>query len=171
MPLNWHSIHNLLLCWMDEAADVQVLVMLLHILSEALPHVRMTLLISSVTIQTSNIQIITCQKWSDYSQILGKLSSNAFDAAVMLTTPGQSPYSIAYLCYLAAIPVRIGQSQEFGGGVLSHCIPPLLEPVSSIDYHLHLLRSSDIPIPQHSDQSLKSNISYAVTNFNLAHSR
>lgn len=54
------------------------------------------------------------------------------DAGVMLTsqehsfpdTQRESPYTWAYRCYLAGVPIRIGISQEFGGQVLSHCIAP-----------------------------------------------
>lgn len=171
MSLDWQNIHHLLLCWLDETADVQVLTTLLHLLNQTAPHIRITLLVQSANIQSSHVQVVVCHQSSEFNQILETLSSNTFDAAMILTAPAQSPYSIAYLCYLAAIPIRVGQSQEFGGGVLSHCIPPLVEPVESIDYHLHLLQSFGILIPQQSTQNLKSRISYAVTNSNLAYSR
>ncbi|MBD2091736.1 hypothetical protein H6F67_17980 [Microcoleus sp. FACHB-1515] len=63
-----------------------------------------------------------------------------FDAAIVLTAPKQSPYPTAYRCYLAGIPIRVGQSIEFGGGVLSHCIQPI-ETDDVTAHHLHLLRS------------------------------
>ncbi|MBD2460884.1 hypothetical protein H6G89_07485 [Oscillatoria sp. FACHB-1407] len=69
------------------------------------------------------------------------LRDHHFDAALILTTPTQSPYAWAYLCYLAGIPIRVGQSKEFGGGVLSTCISPPLDDVSTTEYYLHLLRS------------------------------
>lgn len=47
------------------------------------------------------------------------LSGSSFDAAIIFTKPGESPYPLAYICYLAGIPIRLGQSQEFGGSVLS----------------------------------------------------
>ncbi|BAU12348.1 hypothetical protein LEP3755_28770 [Leptolyngbya sp. NIES-3755] len=55
-----------------------------------------------------------------------------FEAAIVLPDENRSPYSFAYLCYLAEIPVRIGVSCEFGGGVLSQCgasLEELLERV------------------------------------------
>ncbi len=54
--------------------------------------------------------------------LITKLREYAFDAAVIFTNPRESPYALAYICYLAGIPIRIGQSQEFGGGVLSQNI-------------------------------------------------
>lgn len=65
---------------------------------------------------------------------------SGFEAAIVLTAPRQSPYPVAYRCYLAGIPIRIGQSIEFGGGVLSHCISPI-ETDDITAHHLHLLRS------------------------------
>lgn len=185
MSPDWQSICHLLLCWLDETADVQVLVQLLHQLDQALPHIKITVLMSSSNIQLSNIQLNNIQlnniqtiinpQWNNYSQLVETLSSHTFDAAVLLTAPGQSPFSIGYLCYLAAIPIRIGQSQEFGGGVLSHCITPLVELIEPIDYHLHLLRSSgllpSLSLSPQFTQPLESQNSYAVTNPYLAHSR
>lgn len=52
------------------------------------------------------------------------LKAENFDAAIIFTGAHQSPYGAAYLCYLAGIPLRIAQSHEFGGGVLSHCFAP-----------------------------------------------
>jgi hypothetical protein len=60
----------------------------------------------------------------DWYQAIAWLRQQQFDAAVILTTPGQSPYTLGYLCYLAGIPLRIGHSYEFGGQVLSHCSSP-----------------------------------------------
>ncbi|MFQ4137409.1 glycosyltransferase family 9 protein [Nodosilinea sp. PGN35] len=60
----------------------------------------------------------------DWQRAIAWLRHQQFDAAVILTAPGQSPYTLGYLCYLAGIPIRIGQSHEFGGQVLSHCSPP-----------------------------------------------
>lgn len=77
-----------------------------------------------------------------HTELIESIRTFAIDAAIIFTAPLQSPFSLAYLCYLAGIPIRLGQSQEFGGGVLSHCITPPLEPMSTVEYHLHLLRSA-----------------------------
>lgn len=50
------------------------------------------------------------------------LRQQRFAAAIILTAPGQSPYTLGYLCYLAGIPIRVGRSREFGGQVLTHCL-------------------------------------------------
>lgn len=74
-------------------------------------------------------------------ELVEQLSKRAFDAIIIFTLPLQSCYSIAYLAYLANISIRLGQSLEFGGGVLSDCVKPPIDPVSPADYHLHLLKT------------------------------
>ncbi len=54
--------------------------------------------------------------------LIETLSRRAFDAAFIFTNDQESPYPLAYICYLAEIPIRLGRSQEFGGSVLSHCV-------------------------------------------------
>lgn len=50
------------------------------------------------------------------------IQDQRMDAAIVFAERGRSPYTWAYRCYLAGVPIRVGQSQEFGGQVLSHCI-------------------------------------------------
>lgn len=76
--------------------------------------------------------------------LIESLRQRSFQAALIFTQPAQSCYSLAYLCYLAGISIRIGQSVEFAGGVLSTWVKPIVDPVSLIDYHLHLLKSSSL---------------------------
>jgi len=42
-----------------------------------------------------------------------------FDAALIFTSFSQTPHAPGYACYLAGIPLRAGESGEFGGGVLT----------------------------------------------------
>ena len=46
-----------------------------------------------------------------------------YDAAVLFTEPGEAPWGQAYRLYLAGVPMRIGRSAEFGGSLLSRCLP------------------------------------------------
>lgn len=72
--------------------------------------------------------------------LISQLRQRAFDASIIFTNAGESPYPLAYMCYLAGIPIRIGQSQEFGGGVLSHWLKPQASE-NTADQHLLLLES------------------------------
>jgi ADP-heptose:LPS heptosyltransferase len=74
--------------------------------------------------------------------LISKLRQGAFDAAVIFTNPGESPYLLAYICYLAGIPIRIGQSQEFGGGVLSEWVKLPPKDSHPVDKYLFLLTHS-----------------------------
>lgn len=71
--------------------------------------------------------------------LVATVGKGGFDAALIFSEPGGSPYVAAYCCYLAGIPVRIGQSVEFGGSVLSHCVVPAFPPLPATQHHLHLL--------------------------------
>ncbi|MBW4540016.1 MAG: hypothetical protein KME43_12855 [Myxacorys chilensis ATA2-1-KO14] len=62
------------------------------------------------------------QELSDSTKALdltNVLRSENFDVAIVFSDGQTSPHPFAYMCYLAGIPIRIGQSQEFGGGVLT----------------------------------------------------
>lgn len=141
----WQSLDRLLLCGMNISA-IESLKPALQQLQSAFPKAQMTLLIpasGSPSLQLSSMHTVTVQDWLNQKQVAW-LRQQAFDAALIFTEPLRSPYAAAYLCYLAGISVRVGQSQEFGGAVLTTCVTPPLEPVSSEAYHLHLLQSSGL---------------------------
>ena len=73
------------------------------------------------------------------SKLIQILKSKQFDAAILLSHGQASPYPMGYLCYLAEIPIRVGVSQEFGGGVLSHWVNPI--EGETADRNLWLLKS------------------------------
>jgi ADP-heptose:LPS heptosyltransferase len=165
-PELWQSVNTLLvLDWVgDRTAEMQ-LNPALQVLHHTLPEAAITLL--AVKEARHESLSLDCQWQSlaqfcsgsttpdhptfienSWVQLIQKIRDRAFDAAIIFTAPSQSPYSLAYLCYLAGIPIRIGQSREFGGGVLSFCIQPPLEPVPLQDYYLHLLKSAGFPIEE-----------------------
>ncbi|MCO6429731.1 MAG: glycosyltransferase family 9 protein [Deltaproteobacteria bacterium] len=74
-----------------------------------------------------------------------RIRKGNFDAAIIFTSFSQSPYPPAFACYLAGIPVRIAQSKEFGGGVLTHWIRPPADELHQVDRNLHLLESLGLP--------------------------
>ena len=78
-------------------------------------------------------------------ELIQMLKSEQFDAAILLNH-GQSPYALGYLCYLAEIPIRVGMSQEFGGGVLSHWVNSS-QPDQDCDRNLWLLKSVGLVDP------------------------
>lgn len=67
----------------------------------------------------------------------GQLRTGRFDAAVILTAPGDSPHGLGYLCALAGIPLRAGVSAEFGGQALTSWVKPRgADPARDLLNHL-----------------------------------
>lgn len=155
----WQNLKRLLVvCFLDDEDTLSQLIPVLNLFQSSVPSTAIQLLVlkdKQYGICPLNSQLRSSDLSSssiDYAncfQLIQEIKAHAFDAAIMLTAPAQSPFSLAYLCYLAGVPIRIGQSQEFGGGVLSHCIKPPLEKVSCIDYNLHLLHEAGFPKFEH----------------------
>lgn len=76
--------------------------------------------------------------------LIERLRQADFDAAFIFTSFTQSPYPPAYACYLAGIPLRFGQSQEFGGQVLSHRFKPPPDSAHQVDRNLSLLEQAGL---------------------------
>jgi len=55
--------------------------------------------------------------------IVERLREQRFDAAVIFTEYGQSPFRAAQLCVLAGIPLRLGCSREDPHHLLTHWVP------------------------------------------------
>ncbi len=150
MPLDWQSIQRLLLVWSGDHDSAKTQLETVYAcLTQALPQANIWLLTEESTeyqlhhiLATKSVFEASCE--ADFEKLIGVLQARSFEAAIFLTQPGQSPYQLAYLCYLASIPHRIGQSVEFGGGVLSWPIEPLPDPVPLTEYQLHLLKMAGI---------------------------
>jgi lipopolysaccharide heptosyltransferase II len=79
-------------------------------------------------------------------RLVEMLKNRHFDAALILTSFTQSPHPVAYACYLAGIPIRIGQSKEFGGALLTHWTKPKADRNHQVDRNLHLLEFMGVPL-------------------------
>lgn len=154
-PEDWRNLrHLLLLFFLEERDELSPFLSIANLLFATLSTTNIHLLVlkdkqygfcplhHEIKIEFFDLLLMPYQT---HVHLVNQIKELSFNASIVLTTPRQSPFSLAYLCYLAGIPVRLGQSQEFGGGVLSHCIQPPLEAVSVIDYNLHLLRSAGFP--------------------------
>ncbi|HEY9697790.1 MAG TPA: hypothetical protein V6D10_11035 [Trichocoleus sp.] len=185
MYLEWQQIGRLLVLVSLQNSDAVKVLPALQSLRQSLPQAQIhslnLSLDASAAVQFEEIKIFSLPFQNSVSfdayKLIQFIQNTSFDAAIIFTAPGQSPYSMAYCCYLAGIPIRCGQSSEFGGGVLSHQVQPPCDTVQAIDYHLHLLRSLGLSVsesittaanqPTHSSESLN----YATENSDLAHSR
>ncbi|WAL61746.1 glycosyltransferase family 9 protein [Thermocoleostomius sinensis] len=170
MSINSVAIEHLLICWTEpnkeefqhetkkykyynkshfsqaiDTSDKNLLIQLIEKLRNVLPNSQLTLLTSWNNLICENlvVQEVSTVTWT-FHQTVDWLRQHSFDAALIFTPPTRSPYAMAYACYLAGIPIRVGQSCEFGGGVLSICVTPC-DTDSIGDFCWHLLHSS-IPI-------------------------
>ncbi|MBD2021716.1 hypothetical protein H6F43_16165 [Leptolyngbya sp. FACHB-36] len=145
---NWQAVQHLLVCT-DEATTVDLEPAIVRLRQE-FPNLEMTLLTWAhqtdfdTVAQRFQMHHLNWTEDPDL-RLVEALRDRQFDAAIILTAAGRSPYALAYLCYLAGIPIRLGQSCEFGGGVLSSCVAPAIDPLPAIDYQLRLLESAGFP--------------------------
>lgn len=167
LPLEWQRIRRILAVH-DSSKEVMALNPALRAIQQALPSATITRMILDADGQTASLT-----HWSDdaitpsgnceafagadladelnltpasIQQTIRLIRQRQFDAAIIFTLCAQSPYPAAYVAYLAGIPIRVGQSQEFGGGVLSHWVKPCPDELNLIDRHLFLLQSVGFPI-------------------------
>ncbi|MBI2939155.1 MAG: glycosyltransferase family 9 protein [Chloroflexi bacterium] len=71
--------------------------------------------------------------------LIADLARPQFDGLVIFTSFAQSPFPAAYVGYLAGIPLRAGQSREFGGAVLTDAVVPLPDEAHQVDRNLRLV--------------------------------
>jgi lipopolysaccharide heptosyltransferase II len=160
-PLN--AFHRILAIRLDNIGDVVMTGPALRALKQIYPQARLTLMASPAGSQAAPLlpwvdDVITWRaSWQDISkdaavdieketELVRLLKSGSFDAAFIFTSFSQSPYPPAYACALAGIPVRVGQSKEFGGSLLSQWVKPLPDQSHQVDRNLHLLREAGIHV-------------------------
>lgn len=129
----WSAAGNILVVRLGEAGDVVRLGPALRAVKEHSPGARLTLLTSLAGANAGSglpwiDRVTTWQpSWRDgrtERTLIAELAGYAFDAAIIFTSPGQSPHVAGYLCYLAGIPLRAGISKEFGGSILTTELKP-----------------------------------------------
>ena len=158
-PEGWEGVRRVLAVRLDNIGDVVMLGPALRTLRRALPDASITLMASPAGSQVAPLLpwidgVITHRAvWQDASSsmpldpereqgLVASLREQRFDAAVIFTSFSQSPYPPAYACYLAGIPIRLGQARDFGGSLLSHWVRPLPDDAHQVDRNLHLLEAA-----------------------------
>jgi len=84
-------------------------------------------------------------------ELIETLRDRKFDAAIIFTSFSQTPHAAGYLCYLAGIPLRLGESKEWGGGVLSTEVKSAPDEMHQVERNLRLIESVGFQV---SDRSL-----------------
>lgn len=146
----------------DNVGDVIMLGPALRALRASLPEAHITLLASPAGAQVAPMLapvdevMVERVVWQDASgrlpleparerRLVERIAAGSFDAALVFTSWAQSPWPAAYACYLAGVPVRAGESKEFGGSLLTHTAEPLGDEAHQVDRNLHLLQALGIP--------------------------
>lgn len=159
----WPHVRRLLAVRLDNIGDVVMLGPSLRALRWALPQATITLLASPAGARVAPLLpwvddvLVHSASWQQLDpdaakdptpdrQLVHDLRCRQFDAAIIFTSFSQSPFPPAYACYLAGIPIRLGQSKEFGGAILTHEVKPPPDQTHQVDRNLFLLRAGGIPV-------------------------
>jgi ADP-heptose:LPS heptosyltransferase len=153
----WADARNILVMRLDNIGDVIMTSPVLRTIKENLPHSRITLMASPAGTQAASLlpwvdDVLT---WRVVWQDLGRLAfdpvreweliemvrDRKFDAAIIFTSFSQTPHPAGYLCYLAGIPLRLGESKEWGGGVLSTEVKSAPDEIHQVERNLRLIES------------------------------
>ena len=132
----WLAAKNILAVRLDNMGDIVMLGPALRAVKETSPHARLTLLASPAGTSAAALlpwidDVITWRSiWQDVGgrmpfeparerELIALLTERKFDAALIFTSFSQTPHTPGYVCYLAGIPLRAGESKEFGGSTLT----------------------------------------------------
>src|SRR5579884_1448865 len=132
----WLEAKNILAVRLDNIGDILMLGPALRAVKETSPQARLTLLASPAGSTAAPLlpwidDVITWRPiWQDVGgrmpfdpgrerELIDLLAARHFDAALIFTSFSQTPHTPGYVCYLARIPLRAGESKEFGGGTLT----------------------------------------------------
>jgi ADP-heptose:LPS heptosyltransferase len=160
-PPRWDEVRRVLAVRLDNVGDVVLLGPALRALRRRLPGAAIALLASPAGSQAAPLLpwvdevLVERVLWQDVSGALppdpareaalaDRLRAGAFDAAVIFTSFSQSPYPPAFVAYGAGIPIRVGASKEFGGGVLTLWVRSPPDGLHQADRNLHLLETAGI---------------------------
>lgn len=163
LPDAFQDVHRVLAVRLDNIGDVIMLGPALRALKAVFPAAHLTLMASSAGSQVAPMlpwvdDVLTWRAvWQEIKgsfdqgpekehELVEILREGRYDAAFLFTSFSQSPYPPAYACYLAGIPLRIGQSKEFGGYLLTHWVRAAEDSDYQVDRNLHLISSVGLPV-------------------------
>jgi ADP-heptose:LPS heptosyltransferase len=158
LPLpEWLRARNILAVRMDNAGDVVMLGPALRAVKETSPAARLTLLASPAGSAIAPLlpwidDVITWRAiWQDLGQLpsdpareqvlIDQLKAHGFDAALIFTSFSQDPHVPGYACYLAGIPLRAGESKEFGGRALTDELRGTPDEMHQVERNLRLVEA------------------------------
>jgi lipopolysaccharide heptosyltransferase II len=160
---NPQDIQRILAVRLDNIGDIVMLGPALRALRGFFPQAHLTLLASPAGSQVAPLlpwidEVIPLRAlWQDVSgklelnpqrelELIEQLRAGRYDAAFIFTSFSQSPHPPGLICYLAGIPIRVGHSKEFGGGVLNITGRPPEDSGHQAERNLALLETAGIPV-------------------------
>lgn len=153
---DWLFTRHLLAVRLDNSGDVVMLGPALRAIKETLPDVRLTLLASPVGAMAVSLLpwidnvIVWRSLWQDVGQrmrfdpayelkFVNLLARQGIDGALIFTSFKQTPHVAGYACYLAGIPLRAGESKEFGGSTLTTELSGAPDELHQVERNLRLV--------------------------------
>jgi len=147
---------------MDSMENVILVGPALRSLKKAFPEARITLLASPVGAQAGTLLpwVDAILAWHSVWQtrddaepvdatremeLINLLKAGDYDAAFIFTNSDQSPLAFAYAASIAGIPIRVGQSKELSGSVLTHPVKPGPDNKYQAYRNLDLLEAIGLP--------------------------
>lgn len=162
----WADARNILVVRLDNTGDIVMLGPALRAIKASLgadPRRRITLLASPGGALAASLLpwiddvIIWRSVWQDLGQLpfdpprerdlIDTLASRRFDAAVIFTSFSQTPHVPGYVCYLAGIPLRAGESKEFGGATLTTELRDAADDLHQVERNLRLVEQLGFVAP------------------------
>ncbi len=158
MTERWRGVHRILAMRMDNIGDVIMTGPALRAIKETLPACHLTLMVSPGAQGAGSLlpwadEVLAWRSlWQDMGELpfepareiglIQTLQALHCDAAVIFTSFSQSPLPAGYACYLAGIPLRLGEPKDFGGTVLSDMPPsPTALEAHQVERNLRLVES------------------------------
>jgi len=160
---DWRDARNILVVRLDNIGDVIMLGPALRAVKQATPDARLTLLASPAGAGATPLLpwiddvIVWRSVWQDAHgrvpfdparerDLVEQLAARHFDAALIFTSFSQTPHAPGYVCYLAGIPLRAGESKEFGGGVLTTELRGAPDEMQQAERNLRLVEALGFPV-------------------------
>ncbi len=164
----WRSVRNVLLVRLDNLGDVLLTTPAFHAVKTSLPQASLTLLASPVGAQVATLNpdiddvLVYQAPWMDpwhklpldsqrEQEMITLIKDRHFDGAIIFTSFRQSPLPSAYLCYLAAIPLRAAASIDGPGSLLTTRYKHPERIIHEVEHNLELVAALGMNT---SDQSM-----------------
>lgn len=132
----WREARSIAALRLDNIGDVIMLGPALRAIKETSPAAHITLIASRAGAAAASLLpwvddvMVWRPVWQDVGgripfdparerAMIADLAARRFDAVLIFTSFSQTPHVPGYVCYLAGIPLRAGESKEFGGSTLT----------------------------------------------------